>query len=102
MRQKKEKYDENIGRKITNTPPNPRFEVFTHPFADRAIPPDNARIEPRVRLDDGTPEQRSALDACAVLDHCVRSDCYIGPDAAVGADLGRGVLVAKQKCSETM
>ena len=57
----------------------------SHPFADGAVPANDARVEPGVGLDDSALEQRGALDARAVLDHHARAYRHVGPYAAVAA-----------------
>ena len=66
---------------------NPSFE-FIYPFADVALPADDGRLQPAMRLDVCVAENGASLDAHAVLDDHVGADDHVRSDAAVFADLG--------------
>ena len=72
--------------------------LHAHPLSHVAVPPDDAHIEPRVRLDPRALQHGAALDAHAVLHDHVGAQRHVGPDAAVGPDLyGRVLRMNKRR-----
>ena len=65
---------------------------ISYPFPNLTLPPDDAALQPRVRVDPGPSEDGAALDADSILDHNVRPQGHVRADPAVGPNLGSGVL----------
>lgn len=63
----------------------------TRPLADGAVPADNGRLDPSVVLDTAVLEEHATLQTHTIADNDIRANGNVGADAAVLANLGRGV-----------
>lgn len=67
------------------------YVLETRPLADGAVPANNRRLDPGVVLDTAVLEQHTALQTDTVANDNIRANGDIRTDAAVLANLRRGV-----------
>jgi len=64
----------------------------TYPLPDMAIPADNARVYPRVWLNDGTAQDGGTLYTDTVFNHHIGTDCHVWSNPTTFANLCRRIL----------